>query len=197
MAAVAAGADAIGLVFYDASPRAVTLEQARHIVAGLPAFVTVVGLFVNADRRTVSDTCAGLPLGLLQFHGDEDEGWCDSFDHPWMKALRVGSATDIAAEAARYSRASAILLDTFRAGVPGGTGEAFDWERIPGSLGRPLVLAGGLTVDNVGVAIATARPFAVDVSGGVEAEPGIKDPALMMNFLSAVVAADAGIAGER
>lgn len=190
VAAVTAGADALGLVFFAGSRRAVVLDQAREILAGLPAMVTAVGLFVNAERRDVIELCASLPLGLLQFHGDEEAAYCASFGRPWMKAIRVSDDTDIRAEVTHYPGASAILLDTFVAGVRGGTGEAFDWSRIPSNLDIPLVLAGGLTADNVGVAIATAAPFAVDVSGGVESEPGIKNHKLIEDFLGAVRTAD-------
>jgi phosphoribosylanthranilate isomerase len=189
-AAVTAGADALGLVFFAGSRRAVAPEQARAILAGLPAMVTAVALFVNAERRDVIDLCSALPLGLLQFHGDEEAAYCASFGRPWMKAIRVGDNTDIRAEVSRYPRASAILLDTFVAGVPGGTGEVFDWSRIPRDLGIPLILAGGLSADNVGTAIATAAPFAVDVSGGVESEPGVKSRQLIEDFVSAVRTAD-------
>ncbi len=191
LAAVAAGADALGLNFYPASPRVIDLERAADLVRDLPAMVTVVGLFVDASAESVRAACESLPLGLLQFHGDEPPEFCASFGLPWMKAIRVAEETDIAAEVARYCGASAVLLDTFKAGVPGGTGERFDWQRIPpGGLDVPLVLAGGLTPANVGEAVGSLRPYAVDVSGGVEAAPGVKDPALMDEFLSAVRAAD-------
>jgi phosphoribosylanthranilate isomerase len=189
-AAVEAGADALGFVFYPDSPRALTLSSARALVDAVPAFVTTVGLFVNADRQTVLEARKQLGLGLLQFHGDEDASYCASFACPWMKAIRVASTTDIAAEVARYPGASAMLLDTFRAGTPGGTGEVFDWRRIPPGLPAPLVVAGGLKADNVGAAISAARPYAVDVSGGVESEPGIKERRMIEDFVAAVRTAD-------
>ena len=190
LAAVACGADAIGLVFYPESTRAVTAGQAAEIVAGLPTFVTVTGLFVNAQADTVRDTCEQVPLQLLQFHGDEDEDFCRGFSLPYMKAIRVAGDTDVAGWVARFPAASALLLDTYRAGMPGGTGEVFDWDLVPRNCDRPLVLAGGLTAANVGAAIAATSPYAVDVSGGVEASAGIKDPIAMQNFVDAVRAAD-------
>ena len=195
-AVAAAGADAIGLVFYGASPRAVSLDGAATLLAELPAFVTAVGLFVNAERSEVIDACNALPLGLLQFHGDEEVGYCHSFGKPWMKAIRVSETTDIAQEASRYPGASALLLDTFRPGVPGGTGEVFDWRRVPEAVSAPVVLAGGLTPANVGAAISRVRPYAVDVSGGVERAAGIKDIALVKNFIRAAHAADSNARAE-
>lgn len=189
VAAVAAGADAIGLVFYGASPRAVDFTVAGEIVAGLPPMVSVVGLFVDAERAVVESACSFLPLSLLQFHGEEDPGYCHSFGKPWMKAIRVGPDTDILAAAAPYGESAAILLDSFKAGVPGGTGTTFDWSRIP-DMGVPVVLAGGLSADNVPAAICAARPYGVDVSGGVEDAPGRKSPARIREFLAAVRAAD-------
>ena len=196
-AAAACGADAIGLVFYAGSPRAITPEQAKPILAQLPAFVTAVGLFVNAERSAVYDACSTLPLGLLQFHGDEEPAYCASFGLPWMKAIRVADTTDVEVEIERYRGASAVLLDTYRPGIPGGTGEAFDWSKVPTQPGLPVVLAGGLTPGNVGAAIAAASPFAVDVSGGVESGPGVKDQQLVEDFLAAVRAADSRMTGTR
>ncbi len=193
MAAVDAGADAIGLVFYEGSPRAVDIAAAGEILSGFPAMVTVVGLFVDAPREYVEQACTELPLSLLQFHGEEDPAYCASFGKPWMKAVRVAPDTAIEAAAANYAEAAAILLDSFRPGVPGGTGSSFDWELIPTLKARRLVLAGGLNAGNVGTAIATARPFAVDVSGGVEASPGRKSPAAIREFIAAVRAADESI----
>ncbi len=183
LAAAEAGADAIGLVFYPASPRAVGVQQARAIIAALPPFVTTVGLFVNASRCEISETLDAVPLDVLQFHGDESPESCDGFHRPWYKALRVQSAEEVRREAARYSGASAILLDAYVAGVPGGTGEVFDWSLIPSDLALPLILAGGLTPANVQQAIAQVRPYAVDVSGGVESNKGIKDAAKVREFV--------------
>ena len=182
----AAGADAIGLVFYAKSPRAVDVRQAREIVAALPPFVTTVGLFVNASRCEINEILDAVPLDMLQFHGDETPAQCEGFHRPWFKALRVGNGEDIEAQVARYANASGILLDTFVAGVPGGTGERFDWSLIPAALAKPLILAGGLTAENVQQAIAQVRPYAVDVSGGVEASKGVKDASKVMAFVGRV-----------
>lgn len=186
LTAAKAGADAIGLVFYAKSPRAVDVRQARQIVAALPPFVTTVGLFVNASRCEINEILDAVPLDMLQFHGDETPAQCEGFHRPWFKALRVGNGEDIEAEVARYANASGILLDTFVAGVPGGTGERFDWSLIPAALAKPLILAGGLTAENVQQAIAQVRPYAVDVSGGVEASKGVKDASKVMAFVGRV-----------
>lgn len=189
LTAAKAGADAIGLVFYAKSPRAVDVRQAREIVAALPPFVTTVGLFVNASRCEINEILDAVPLDMLQFHGDETPAQCEGFHRPWFKALRVGNGEDIEAEVARYANASGILLDTFVAGMPGGTGERFDWSLIPAALAKPLILAGGLTAENVQQAIAQVRPYAVDVSGGVEASKGVKDASKVMAFVGRVRAA--------
>jgi len=186
LVAAEAGADAIGLVFYAKSPRAVNIQQARTIIAALPPFVTTVGLFVNASRCELNETLDAVPLDMLQFHGDETPADCEGFHRPWYKALRVKPGEDIRVQTARYVGASAILLDTFVAGVPGGTGEVFDWSLIPTDLAKPLILAGGLTPENVQQAIAEVRPFAVDVSGGVEASKGIKDAEGVREFVRLV-----------
>lgn len=186
LAAASAGADAIGLVFYDKSPRAVTVAQARAIIAALPPFVTTVGLFVNASRCEINEILDAVALDVLQFHGDETPDQCQGYHRPWYKALRVRPGVDIHGEVARYSGAGAILLDTFVSGVPGGTGEAFDWSLVPEDLPKPVILAGGLTPDNVQQAIERVRPFAVDVSGGVEASKGIKDAARVNEFVARV-----------
>jgi len=186
LTAAKAGADAIGLVFYAKSPRAVDVRQAREIVAALPPFVTTVGLFVNASRCEINEILEAVPLDMLQFHGDETPAQCEGFHRPWFKALRVGNGEDIESQVARYANASGILLDTFVAGVPGGTGERFDWSLIPAALAKPLILAGGLTAENVQQAIAQVRPYAVDVSGGVEASKGVKDASKVMAFVGRV-----------
>jgi phosphoribosylanthranilate isomerase len=186
LAAVEAGADAIGFVFYPKSPRAVSIEQAQLIIAQLPPFISTVGLFVNADRAQLKALLDVVPLDLIQFHGDETPEQCEGYGRPWIKALRVQAGDDIAASCALYDKASGILLDTFVAGVPGGTGETFDWALIPKQLSKPIVLAGGLTSANVSQAIAQVRPYAVDVSGGVEVSRGIKDHDKIRAFMSAV-----------
>lgn len=185
LAAAAAGADAIGLVFYAKSPRAVDIEQAREILAALPPFVTTVGLFVDAERSELERILASVPLDLLQFHGDESVQQCEAFGRPYIKALRVKAGDDIAAQVARYPSAQGILLDAYVEGVPGGTGEAFDWSLIPQTLSKPLILAGGLRPDNVAEAVSRLRPYAVDVSGGVEASKGVKDVEKVDAFIRA------------
>lgn len=185
LAAAAAGADAIGLVFYAGSPRAVGVEQARAIIAALPPFVTTVGLFVDAGRDELAHILASVPLDLLQFHGDESAEQCEGFGRPYIKALRVRAGDDIVARVADYPSAQGILLDAYVEGVPGGTGEAFDWSLIPQRLSKPLILAGGLRPDNVAAAVAQVRPYAVDVSGGVEASKGIKDAQKVGAFIRA------------
>ena len=167
-AAVDAGADAIGLVFYPPSPRAVTAEQAADIVAQTPAFVTTVGLFVDPTVEQVKGVLEQVHLDMLQFHGDEEEAFCCSFQRPFIKAIRMREGTDLVAEMKRWQRARGILVDAFVEGVPGGTGVAFDWSLLPQASVVPLILAGGLTPDNITRAIEQTRPFAVDVSGGVE-----------------------------
>ncbi len=184
--AAEAGADAIGLVFYAKSPRAVSIQQARDIVAALPAFVTTVGLFVNASREELNDVLAVVALDLLQFHGDESPAECESYQRPYIKALRVKPGDDIAQLAAPYAKARGILLDTYVPGVPGGTGAAFDWSLVPSGLPQPVILAGGLSAANVQAAIEQVCPYAVDVSGGVEAGKGIKDAAKIRAFMQAV-----------
>ena len=183
LAAVEAGADAIGFVFYPGSPRAVTFQQARDIIKALPPFVTTVGLFVNVSHCELLDA---VPLDLLQFHGDEPAADCECWHRPYIKALRVKAGDDIAAACRAFPNASGILLDAYVEGVPGGTGEAFDWSLIPKGWNKPIILAGGLTPDNVAEAIARVQPYAVDVSGGVEASRGIKDHARIQAFIKAV-----------
>ncbi|GAA5523745.1 N-(5'-phosphoribosyl)anthranilate isomerase [Microbulbifer aestuariivivens] len=183
--AVDAGADALGLVFYAKSPRAVGPAQALEIAGSVSPFVQLVGLFVNASAREVIDTLAQVPLNLLQFHGDETAAYCEQFQRPYIKALRMKPAMDVAAAMAAHPRARGFLLDAYRPGVPGGTGEPFDWQRVPGNSGRQIILAGGLSAQNVAEAIRVARPQAVDVSGGVEKAPGRKDPERVVAFVRA------------
>lgn len=183
LAAAEAGADAIGLVFYSKSPRSVDVHQARRIIAALPPFVTIVGLFVNASRCELNEILDAVPLDMLQFHGDETPQACSGFHRPWYKALRVGAGENLSELIAQYNDASAILLDTYVAGVPGGTGQVFDWSSIPANMGKPLILAGGLTVANVADAVRQVRPYAVDVSGGVEVSKGIKDAEMVREFV--------------
>ena len=172
--AVEAGADAIGLVFYSASPRALSLAAAADLIAQLPPFVSSVALLVNADRGLLNEVVA-LGPHLLQFHGDESDGQCQQAGRPYIKAVRMAPLLDLAHEAARYPAAAAILVDSYDPERYGGTGQTFDWARLPETLSRPLILAGGLTPDNVAAAIAQVGPYAVDVSGGVERAKGVKD----------------------
>jgi phosphoribosylanthranilate isomerase len=184
--AIQQGADAIGLVFYPHSPRYVAPEQAAEIVKKIPAFVSVVGLFVNAQPEEIQRILATVPLDILQFHGDETPSQCRQFSKPYMKAVRVKSDTNLVQCAADYADAKALLLDAFAEGVPGGTGQVFDWKLIPQNLGLPVVLAGGLNAENITQAILAVKPYAVDVSGGVEASKGIKDAAKVAAFMQGV-----------
>ena len=186
-AAVAAGADAIGLVFYPDSPRYLPLEQARAIAEAVPAMVTITGLFVNPSADQVIKHLQGLRLDLLQFHGDENAAFCAGFDRPYMKAIRVKAGLDIAAAVAAFPDAAAILLDAWDEVVAGGTGRVFDWQVVQEAVSRDrLVLAGGLNPDNVGAAIRQLNPYAVDVSSGIEEMPGRKSVQRMQQFSLAV-----------
>ena len=187
-AAIDAGADAIGLVFYPPSPRYVDLQTAATLASAVPPFVTIVGLFVNAEPQVVRETLAAVPIHLLQFHGDEDESYCRQFDRPYMKAARVKPGVDLVQYAATFPSAQAILLDAFVDGYGGG-GKVFDWSLVPAALGKPVVLSGGLDAGNGGDAVRRVRPAAVDVSSGVEAAKGIKDAEKIKAFVAAVRAA--------
>ncbi len=189
------GADAIGLVFYAKSPRAVTVSQAAACVAGLSPFVSVVALFVNEPAETINRILTAVPIDVIQFHGDESPEFCAQFSRPYIKALRVRAEVDIAAVSRQHSSARSILVDAWQDGVPGGTGKSFDWKLASGEFSRPLVLAGGLNAANVNSAIELVRPAAVDVSGGVELEPGIKSAAKIKEFIAAVRAADRQLDG--
>lgn len=188
--AVSCGADAIGLVFYANSPRAVTVAQAVDIVAAVPPFVSVVALFVDEPAERIRRILQQVSVDIIQFHGDEPAAFCEQFQRPWIKALRVREGLDIASQCAQYSGARGILLDSWQEGIPGGTGITFDWDLVGGKVPLPVILAGGLNDGNVGSAIAQLRPQAVDVSGGVEQSPGSKDAAKIERFIAAVRAAD-------
>ena len=190
LAASRAGADAIGFVFYAPSPRNVSVATAREIVKSVPAFVSSVGLFVDADREAVAYARAQVPLDLLQFHGDEPPEFCAQFGAPYIKAVRMRPEVSLLEYARRYEHARALLLDTFVPGAQGGTGRRFDWTLIPAHLPLPIVLSGGLDPENVEGAIRCVRPWAVDVSSGVEAAKGIKDPAQILAFINGVRNAD-------
>lgn len=185
-AAVKLGADALGFVFYPPSPRAVTVEQARELTARVPAFVTVTALFVNPTVEEVQSVLDSARIDLLQFHGDEDDGFCRQFQKPYIKAIRVRQASDMVEACVRFPGALSLLLDSYKPGVPGGTGETFDWSLVPTDLNKPIILAGGLEPNNVSEAIRLLKPFAVDVSGGVEAAKGIKDAGKIEAFIREV-----------
>jgi phosphoribosylanthranilate isomerase len=185
-AAAELGADAIGLVFFPGSPRCVDAAQANAIVAGLPPFVTTVALFVNADVNDVNRVLNTVSVDLLQFHGDESGDYCRQFKRPYMKAIRVRPGADLLQYASEHHTAKALLLDAYREEAYGGTGHTFDWKLIPANVPLPIVLSGGLNGQNVAEGIKALRPWAVDVSSGVESAKGIKDHAKMAEFISAV-----------
>ncbi len=182
--AVNAGADALGFVFYEKSPRHVSAVQAAGICRALPPFVTRVGLFVDASAEFVQSVLKIIPLDLLQFHGDETPAYCAQFGKAYLKAVRVTAVTDLLKYAADFAAASGLLMDAYVPGVPGGTGETFDWKLIPANLPKPVVLSGGLTPENVASAIQQTRPWAVDVSSGVESAKGIKDQHKIAQFIT-------------
>ena len=186
LTAAHSGADAIGLVFYPGSPRHVSVSQAAMIMGALPPFITSVGLFVNAEAKAINAILQDLPLALLQFHGDEPASFCRQFKRPYLKAVRVKPSLDLLQYAAGYPDAQGLLLDAYVEGIAGGTGQTFDWHLIPAGLPLPLVLSGGLNPDNVAAAIKHTKPWAVDVSSGVEAAKGIKDAAKIAAFMQGV-----------
>lgn len=190
MTAIEQGADALGFVFYAPSPRYVGLQQAAEIIAQLPPFVTTVGLFVDAESDQIARVIQQTRIDLIQFHGKETADYCAAHGRPWIKAIRMQDDVDVTEVAAEYAQASALLLDAYRPGIPGGTGEVFDWDRIPAQSAAEIILAGGLTPDNVTQAIRSSRPYAVDVSGGVEANKGIKDADKIARFMRGVRVAD-------
>lgn len=185
-AAARAGADAIGLVFDPRSPRHVALEQAAAIARSMAPFVTVVGLFVNAEPARIRETLSRVPIALLQFHGSESPEQCRLYDLPYMRAVRMQEGVDLRAQARAYADAAGLLLDTHEPSVAGGSGRRFDWTRVPHDVAKPVILAGGLTPENVGEAVRAVRPYAVDVSSGVEKAKGIKDADKVISFIRAV-----------
>ncbi len=186
LAAAAAGADAIGMVFYGKSPRNVTLDQAAAITRALPPFVSSVALFVNPQASEVEAVLHHVRPDVLQFHGEETPEFCRSFGVPYLKAARVRPDSDLLQFAAYFADAQGFLLDAWSEAGHGGTGERFDWNLIPANLPKPLILAGGLTPENVRLAIATVHPWAVDVSSGIEQSKGIKDAARIAAFMKEV-----------
>jgi phosphoribosylanthranilate isomerase len=183
--AAESGADAIGLVFYPPSPRALTIAQAQDVVSGIAPFVSVVGLFVDPDKEQVSQCLDALPVDIIQFHGNESPAFCEQFARPYIKAIRMKPGTDLKQLTEAHSKARGFLLDAYQPGVPGGTGKTFDWSLIA-DIDRPVILAGGLNAGNVQQAIQQVRPFAVDVSGGVESEKGIKSHDKISAFMREV-----------
>lgn len=179
-----AGADALGFVFYEKSPRHLSIEAAAELLRALPPFVQSVGLFVNAAPAFIERVLLAAPLDLLQFHGDETPADCTRYGRPYIKAVRVKPDTDLLKCAADFETARGLLLDAYVPGVPGGTGERFDWTLIPSDLPKPVILSGGLNPANVADAIRQVRPWAVDVSSGVEAAKGIKDPHHVAQFIA-------------
>ncbi|MDH5764996.1 MAG: phosphoribosylanthranilate isomerase [Gammaproteobacteria bacterium] len=187
------GVDAIGLVFYEKSPRNVSLQQAHDICSVLPAFVSKVALFLDPSESLVSEVIDKLAIDLLQFHGKESAEFCATFNYPYIKALGMAGQDDVQQRVSDYSQARGILLDSHEAGAAGGTGEAFNWEIIPRNLRQSIILAGGLKPGNVADAIRKVRPYAVDLSSGVETGPGIKDEALMKQLMNEVKRVDCEI----
>ncbi|MCG8317492.1 MAG: phosphoribosylanthranilate isomerase [Pseudomonadales bacterium] len=177
------GADALGFVFYEPSPRNISIEKAAAIIAQLPAFVTTVALFVNPAESFVGEVIKACQIDLLQFHGDESPEFCQQFSRPYIKALRVQPDLQITEQAEKYVSARAVLLDAYVKNVPGGTGKTFDWNLIPENLTLPILLAGGLSPDNVADAVAQPHVWGLDVSGGVEASKGVKSPELIESFI--------------
>lgn len=192
MAAAEAGADAIGLVFFADSPRFIDASSASRIARSLPPYVMAVGLFVNAPESVVRGVLDEVRLDLLQFQGDEPPGFCGQFGVPYVRAVRMEQGTDLVEYSRRFSGAKALLLDAHVPGQRGGTGQVFDWTQIPSKHPAPLILSGGLTAENVGTAIRKVRPWAVDVSSGVEASRGVKDPVKIVEFIRSVQREDAG-----
>ena len=190
LAVVAAGADAIGLVFHPSSSRAVTLQQAAEIRRRLPPFVVVVGLFVDPQVELVEQAQRLVQLDLLQFHGDEAPEFCEQFQRPFIKAVSAAAITDWSLLAERYRSASGLLIDSGTPDAPGGTGKVFDWSLLPVGLDQPLILAGGLNPGNVARAVSEHHPYGVDVSSGVESTPGTKDWSKVCEFVKAVEGAD-------
>ena len=186
LSAVCAGADAIGLVFYASSPRCVSVVQAQKIVAAMPPFVSVVGLFVNASTAEIQSILSQVHLDVIQFHGDETPAQCAQINLPYYKAIRVKPDTNLLQYAIEFNAAKALLLDAYSEQAYGGTGHTFDWNLIPDNLPKPIILAGGLDANNVANAIQQARPYAVDVSGGVELTKGIKSAGMIAAFMQAV-----------
>jgi len=183
--AIDAGVDAIGLVFYPPSVRAVDIDTANAIVSAVTPMVSVVGVFADQPETDVAAVCEQVPLDVLQFHGDESAGFCRGFSRPWFKGVRMRPELSLEQAMTEFDQARGVLVDTYKSGIMGGTGTAFDWSRLKGVDRNKLILAGGLTADNVREALETVNPVAIDVSTGVESAPGVKDPELIKKFMSA------------
>lgn len=182
--AALAGADAIGLVFYEASPRYVSINVAKQITDNLAPFINCVGLFVDAEDNFVREVIEQVAIDTIQFHGQETEQACALYNRPYIKAVRMNKDVNLFEQVDKYPTAKALLLDAYVKGVPGGTGMAFNWNIIPKELPKPVILAGGLDENNVKKAISQVHPYAVDVSGGVEKGKGIKDAVKIKKFIS-------------
>ena len=182
--AIALGADAIGFIFHPPSPRYVSPEKVAEIIAGLPPFVSTVGLFVDMKFEDVRKVIDVSGIGCLQFHGEEEESLCDSFGLPWYKTIKMMQGADVVEKVGRYNRSSAVLFDTGDSNLAGGTGKTFDWELIPQSMNKPYIVAGGLNAENVRKVIKMTKPFAVDVCSGVESEKGKKDKSKLKDFIT-------------
>lgn len=186
---IEAGADALGLVFVKASPRYVTIEQAQELLSSLPAFINKVGLFVNSDSAEIRNVISKVSLDYLQFHGDEKEAFCAQFSKPYIKAIRIKPETNLLETISEFKSAAAILIDAWHPDLAGGTGETFDWSllsKLPGENIPVLIVAGGLDPENVSSAVHMLKPYAVDVSSGVEDSPGIKSKVKIQNFINEV-----------
>lgn len=191
LSAVAAGADALGFILWPHSPRHVVAEKAAEICAAIPPFVVRVGVLVDPTLKDVNELMHGVALDVLQFHGNESPEFCNGQPHPYYKALRMAPGVDVDAAGRQYNTSRGLLVDSYVPDMPGGSGRSFEWERLPKEPVKPIILAGGLAPDNVGQAIKAARPYAVDVSSGVERSKGVKDPVLLRRFFGAVREADA------
>lgn len=182
--AIALGADAIGFIFHPPSPRYVSPEKVAEIIAGLPPFVSTVGLFVDLKFEDVRKVIDVSGVGCLQFHGEEEESLCDSFGLPWFKTIKMMQGADVVEKVSRYNRSSAVLFDTGDSNLAGGTGKTFDWKLIPKSMNKPYIVAGGLNTQNVRKVIKMTKPFAVDVCSGVESDKGKKDKSKLKDFIT-------------
>lgn len=184
--AVELGVDGLGFVFYKDSPRYIAAEDAADIIRQLPPLVSKVGLFVDAVYDDVANILAHVPIDIVQFHGAESAADCDCAARPYVKAVRMACGVDLAAEAVRFASATALLVDAYDESIVGGTGSVFEWKRVPAALPKPIILAGGLNASNVASAVATVKPYAIDVSSGIESDKGIKDPGKMVEFMREV-----------